>query len=94
MTPVIFRQSPDGEVIALFPATPADTSGSLCSSYQHVGQHGAANDLLVVTTTKLAKPEEYADLLAELVSIGYDDLKIYKRVQQWMYDARKAAARR
>ena len=92
-TPVIFRIYRDGEVTALFPATPADNSGSLCSSYQHVGQHAAANDLLVVMTTKLAKPEEYADLLAELVQIGYDDLKIYKRVQQWMYDTRRDAAK-
>lgn len=41
-------------------------------SYMHIGQHGDADYQGVVSSTKLAKPEEYADLKKELESIGYD----------------------
>ena len=35
-----------------------------------------------------------ADLLAELVDIGYDDLKVFKRIQPWMREERTASAKR
>jgi hypothetical protein len=31
-----------------------------------------------------AKPDEYKDLLEELISMGYDDLKVYQRWYYWM----------
>ena len=77
-TKVVFRKwrKREGEgIIALFPEIPADLSGYLCQSYQHVGQHGAASyDKLVSVQnapTVPATPEEYADLKEELESIGY-----------------------
>jgi len=81
MTPVIFRQFPNGEIIALFPAMAGDNNPyKTCGSYMHDGQHGSASaDFMLYT--RPAKPEQYADLLAELRRIGYDDLKIMKRVQ-------------
>lgn len=73
---VVFRKFKNGEIIALFPQM-------LCSrgtiiSYMHIGQHGGA-DPLIVYDTKLATPEEYAPLLAELVAIGYDNLRVCKK---------------
>lgn len=69
-TPTIFRRYPDGEVVALFATVPADLYGH-CSSYVHVGQHGAANPQHVIANTRPATPDEYADLMHELMEIGY-----------------------
>lgn len=85
-TPVIFRKFKDGDIIALFPCEPADLSGLYCQSYMHVGQHSGASYFGVCQVTKLATPAEYAELLAELVKIGYDDLKVYKIRSSRLYD--------
>jgi hypothetical protein len=69
---VVFRAWKDGAgVIALFPDIPADRYNVLCQSYEHVGQHGGADYESVMFLTRKARPEEYADLLQELESIGY-----------------------
>lgn len=65
---VHFRVFPDGDVIALWDE-PADHRGNI-SSYQHVGQHGAASPELI-TSLRPATEEEKADLRAELQRIGY-----------------------
>ena len=78
-TKVIFRKYPkDGDIIALFPLDLGDNSPYTCSSYMHVGQHGAADPLMVIQTTKLARPTEYKDLARELTRLGYK-LDIIKR---------------
>ena len=78
MTRVIFRKYKDnGEIIALFPDIVPSFFKRM--SYMHFGQHSEVDYDLCVKCTKLATEEEYAPLLAELKSIGYDDLKIYKR---------------
>lgn len=79
VTPVIFRWWKN-EVIALFPADPG-TSEYDCMSYMHVGQHSAADDRMIIRESRPATAAEYADLKAELESIGYN-LKIYRR---WQY---------
>jgi len=66
---VVFRRWKEGDVIALFPDQPEGRG--LVNSYQHVGQHGAADYRGVVRDTKPAKPVEYRALLRELKSIGY-----------------------
>lgn len=87
-TPVIFRKFNDGEVIALFPSVPAGQNQNECMSYVHNGQHGAAS-LAIIFDTKPARPAEYKPLFNELVNmVGYDDLKIYRRYQQWMGEDR------
>jgi hypothetical protein len=75
-TRVVFRVWPDhngGDVIALFPDVPYDnhTPGRV-ESYQHIGQHGAADYNHVIAATRPATPDEYAPLLAELQQIGYN----------------------
>lgn len=85
--PVIFRKYPDGEILALFPTLPGGRFGE-CMSYLYVGQHGAADYGHVVRTTRPARREDHADLQAELVQIGYDDLKVYGREQPWMHRTR------
>ena len=63
-------------VIALFPEI--DESRGFCSSYEHVGQHSAADYLGVISRTRPASSIEYEALRQELESIGYD-LKIRSR---------------
>lgn len=66
---VIFRTArsgPDrGEVTAVFPTCAADYAGREFVVYAHIGQHGAAT-LSWYWSTRPARPEEYAGLLAEL----------------------------
>ena len=81
ITRVIFRKWSNGDIIALFPDDPyypTMIGKDEIMSYEHIGQHGCATYPYVISTTKLATPEEYIDLLAELQSIGYN-LKVCKR---------------
>jgi len=78
-TPVIFRRFKEGDILALFPAEPADTAGFFCGSYAHIGQHSGADYNAMIAQSKPATPVEYADLKVELENIGYDDLKVYRR---------------
>lgn len=88
-TPVIFRKwkprkevgEEGGDIIALFPTELGTDSPYTCSSYMAIGQHGSADPQGVMGDTVPAKPAEYADLLAELKRIGYNDLKIYQKLQ-------------
>lgn len=73
---VVFRKFNDGQVIALF-QEPCDDRGNI-TSYMHIGQHAPASRF-IVHDTKPANPEEYADLHAELLRIGYD-LEIRKKL--------------
>lgn len=96
-TAVVFRvwkKDPQkGEVIALFPAICDSYSQPFCMSYMHVGQHGSANYYGVIEMTRPAKPEEYADLQAELEQpwpgFGYR-LKVYQRETVGMRRERQA----
>lgn len=56
-------------LIALFPDEVADTKGNI-SSYQHVGQHGAASPGLLNNVK--ANALDYDQLATELESIGYN----------------------
>jgi hypothetical protein len=76
---VIFRIWRDGHVIALLPDVEANPG--MCMMYEHVGQHGEGDPRHVVSKTRLATPEEYAPLLAELRRIGYN-LRIVKRMNR------------
>ena len=94
---VIFRKwlnryAGDG-VIALFPEVPGDRDGFLCQSYEHIGQHGGANYQIVIRDSNPAKPEEYADLMAELIKRGYDELVVVKHETPHMRAVRKRAAK-
>jgi len=80
-TEVIFRQYPNGDVIALFPYMLTDPNDSdLCASYMHVGQHGDARYSIVLRQTIPADHEDYMKLLAELEYIGYK-LRVVSRRQ-------------
>ena len=90
--PTIFRMYPGGDVIALFPAIPADLQGN-CLSYQHVGQHGAADPGHVTSHTRPATPDEYRDPMAELTGIGYM-VRPVRRVTRRMAENRRATLAR
>jgi len=82
-TPVIFRKWKDGDVIALFPAELGTYDRHTCSSYEHVGQHGAADPRHVIASTKPATAVEYWALKSELESAPYGyRLKAYRRMQR------------
>jgi len=89
-TKVIFRKWPKShDVIAVFPELPGDCNPyRTCLSYEHLGQHGAITlDFGNGKWTKPASPAEYADLKAELESIGYT-LRIAKRMTRKDLQAR------
>lgn len=76
MQRVIFRKFKDeGDIIAFFPD---QRNGQYVMSYQHIGQHG--DGVYPNSSTVPATPAEYASLLSELRRIGYDDLRVVKRV--------------
>lgn len=81
MTKVVFRKWEEGDVIALFPDEPWNRHDSTTTSYMHVGQHGAADYTGVITVTRPARENEYQNLLAELKTIGYNDLRIMQRAR-------------
>lgn len=87
-TKVIFRMM-RGEIIALFPADAGNSNPSTCSSYMHIGQHGAADPALVVEYSRLATRKEYAPLATELSRIGYR-LRIATRCSRSDYYTRRA----
>jgi len=72
----IFRKFKEGDIIALFPEI--EHCFPMCSSYQHIGQHGGADYHGLIQITTLATPPEYEPLKTELESIGYD-LKIREK---------------
>lgn len=77
-TPVVFRKFSEGDIIALFP-TIGYRRNYTVESYMRYGQHGDVDYQNVIAGTKLASEDEYRDLLKELESIGYTDLKVCKR---------------
>ena len=86
--PIVIRvwKGDDSDVFALFPVLPADNAGYLCTSYQHIGQHAAADYRLCIRNSRPARKAEAADLLAELRAIGYHPRPI-KRASPAMHRA-------
>lgn len=90
-TTVMFRVSSEGrgknkitEVVAVFPCEPENHKGDM-SCYAHLGQHGAcAHGWL--RSTRPAKPDEYANLMAELKNYGpawdkpYAKLRVVQKI--------------
>jgi hypothetical protein len=71
---VIFRvwRGSTGGVIALWPAEhDGFQRRNMCRSFEHFGQHGAANYGVVMARTRPAKGAEHHALLAELRQRGY-----------------------
>ena len=92
-TIVIFRRWANGDVIALFPEVPG--TRYLCSAYERIGQHGAADPTVVIAATSPASPAEYAAMKAELQSEPYCyRLAPRKRCTQAMFLARQAELNR
>jgi hypothetical protein len=81
MTRVVFRRYSDGQIIALFPDVPWSRRLGEVASYMHIGQHGAADYRHVVATTKPATEKESAGLLNELRQVGYNNIRVIKRIK-------------
>ena len=64
----------------MFPCDPGTYDGSTMTCYTHAGQHGSCSSDWYAGT-KAAKPDEYADLMAELQAPPYGyRLKVYRRM--------------
>ncbi len=75
-----YKQEDGSDVIALFPAEEEPRRPGIVQSYEHVGQHGAADLAGVIERTKPATPEEYASLKRELESPPFNyNLKVIQR---------------
>jgi hypothetical protein len=94
-TPVVFRADRSGpfkgDVTAVFPCEPSDPFGFFMSCYTHVGQYSGCG-LDWYQRTRAARPDEYAALLTELISIGYRP-KVYRRITAQHLEALRAASR-
>ena len=88
---VIFRRDSTGECFALFPELPSDQFGNLCTAYQHIGQHCAADYHLCITQSDPANPAEYRDLYEELERRGYI-LAVRQRATPEMHERRRRVA--
>lgn len=96
ITEVIFRvdKSKDwkGTVFALLPHEVSDFKGNVMC-YQHVGQHSGADYKGCIATSRPATETEYADLKAEMESLGYNFKVIkkqnYNKYLKSYYEARK-----
>lgn len=76
---VVFRKFNDGEIIALFPQF-TNKKRYTIDSYMKIGQHGEC-DPLIVHVTKLAKENEYKELLNEIKNIYHEyDIKVMKKL--------------
>ena len=92
-TIVIFRKDRTGwkDCFALFPELPADNYGNYCDSYQHVGQHCAADYVGCIANSDPASPDEYRDLFHELEGRGYN-LLVKQRATPEMHERRRRMA--
>jgi hypothetical protein len=75
---VVFRvwKAKPRTVLALFPSI--DAGNGRCQSYEHIGQHCAADYQGCIATSRPAQPVEYKELYEELTRIGYE-LRVNKR---------------
>ncbi len=90
-TKVMFRYWKK-DVIALFPEIPADNWGVYCQSYQHIGQHGAADYYGIIDKSRWATYAEATALYNELEGLGYK-LDIRQRAMPVSHELRKKIAR-
>lgn len=79
MAKVVFRYDKKAdEVLAVFPEL-GDRANYCVLCYAHIGQHFEASHPEIIATTQPAIESQYSALLAELVAVGYDDLRVMKR---------------
>jgi hypothetical protein len=90
-TVVIFRKWPNGDIIALMPELPGTHDPRTCTSYEHIGQHSAADYAHCIAATKRATAAECLDLARELRQVGYK-LAVRDRATAKMHATRRAAA--
>lgn len=91
-TDVIFRaEGPRGrrEITAVFPAIPGTHEYDM-TCYAHVGQHSSCSYTWYLGTWP-AKPEEYANLLAELSGIYTEGLRVMHKITDKHRQQRKEA---
>ncbi len=85
ITEVIFRKEKDGDIMAILPYEPFNHVRNVVACYVHTGQHGGCHFDYALKETKPAKPNEYADLLAEMNGLGYN-IKAIKRINYRKYE--------
>ena len=83
----------DDSLVALFPYMPATTNPYTCTCYEHIGQHGEADYLMMIEegTPADIESEEVQALIRELTNRDYD-LKIAKRAPSVRHSLQKRKA--
>lgn len=66
------------EVLAVFPDQIENNRTGALLCYAHIGQHSSCTKEYLAKC-RPAKAREYKDLLAELKSVGYEDLEILNK---------------
>lgn len=86
---VIFRKYKhlDEEVFAIFPEQPHGPV-NYCVVYAHSGQYSGGDYDALMRYSRAATPEEYAELLAELQTVGYRELTVKRRTTRDMHAER------
>ncbi len=73
VTDVVFlRDTDDVDIFAVFPAELANTYDNCMVCYAHIGQHSSASPAYCAECPEVTDPDEYDDLLKELVQRGYE----------------------
>jgi hypothetical protein len=92
-TVVVFRKDRTGwkDCFALFPELPSDEFGSLCTAFQHLGQHCAADYHGCIAQSDPAVPADYKNLYDELERRGYI-LTVRSRATPEMHERRRRIA--
>lgn len=81
-------------IVALFPEIAIDQHGTLCQSYEHIGQHGVADVDNVMQLSRPASLDDAKDLLDELRMRGYIRPRIVQRESRTMRETRVGYAKR
>ena len=90
-TLVIFKMEPGYKTaspVAFFPEEPFNPSPYECTCYAHIGQHSSACTSYAAKL-KPATLEQYAPLMRELESIGYENLKPVRKFLRSHLETRK-----
>ena len=90
-TPVMFRTTLDGKVLAVMPSLPGPKGSidSICAGYNEQGKCFVDTSLL--KHTKEASYSEYVTLLQGMANAGYTDIRIIHRIKANYVEMRKKA---
>jgi len=91
-TKVLFRKTPQGEILAVFPEIPADGTPDKCLAFRRTKKSAGDHIAIPVALVHIARPasfREYDNTRRELQGLGYT-LEIKSRFHP-SYDSKRVA---